>query len=466
MNRKEIIIFLGLIILTLPFGWVTGEWASLFLSYISIGIIIFSRDMTRDFNLYSFAILAILARHFASLINFYYVLLIGADMDAVGFHLNASTMAGSIQPAWFGEFGSVEASTKIYCEFLAFFYRIFGDSKLLGQTLSIIAFSFSFLFLIKITNKLRLTRYSVGLGILYGLLPSAIIFTSITLREAYQMLFFLMNIHFAICLRKKATLPTLIMLIIGAAGLAALHNGLQVYSIFLVCLSLFWGLGFSFTNWKMKKTVTKLVGILLIVGIVSAWITYASDVGGASKALMSGEGGDYAGNYRDRTSTDRSTYGGKLDTSSLLAFIPSAALVSAFYMFAPFPWQISSAADVYGAFEGYLRLILIYYGFKTWYRSRGERRSQWGYLWICYFSLEFLWAMGTSNWGTAIRHHLIAYGVLVILGGPGFIRSLTKPISRIGRRFGKPGAAPRFSGRQVRPIGLLPNRSHSSRGNL
>ena len=464
MNRKEIIIFLVLIILTLPFGWVTGEWVSLCLSYISLGIIIFSRDMSRDLKLCSFAILAILARHFASLINFYYVLLIGADMDAVGFHLNASTMANSIQPTWFGEFGTLEAGSKFYSSYLAFFYRIFGDSKLLGQSLSIVAFAVSFLFLIKIIKNLRLTRYSVELVILYGLLPSVIIFTSITLREAYQMLFFLISVYFTLYLRKKTTLPAMIMLIFGAAGLAVLHNGLLVYSIFLVCLSFFWALGFSLTNWSKKNPVTKLLGVILMIGIVSAWATYASDMGGASKALMSGEGGDYAGVYRERAGTDRSTYGGTLDTSSIITFIPSAVLVSAFYMFAPFPWQISSAADVYGAFEGYLRLILIYFGVKTWYRSRGERRSQWGYLLICFFSLEFLWAMGTSNWGTAIRHHLVAYGVLVILGGPGLIRSVTRRVSGIGRRFRKSeGGLP---ARRFRPVGLLPQRSQSSRGNL
>ena len=464
MNRKETVIFLVLIILTLPFGWVTGEWVSLCLSYISLGIIVFSRDMSRDLRLCSFALLAVLIRHLASLINYYYFLLMGADMDAVGFHTNASTMASSIQPAWFGEFGTLEAGSKIYSEYLAFFYRIFGESKLLGQTLSVIAFSLSLVVLVKIIKNLRLNRYGVGLVIFYGLLPSVIIFTSITLREPYQMLFFLMSIHFTICVRKKATLPTMIMLIIGAAGLAVLHNGLLVYSIFLVCLSFFWGLGFNFSNWNKKNPVTKLIGILLIIGIVSAWATYASDMGGASRALMSGEGGDYAGIYRERTSTDRATYGGKLDTSSIIAFIPSAAVVFTFYMLAPFPWQISSAADVYGALEGYLRLILIYYGFKTWYRSRGERRSQWGYLLICCFSLEFLWAMGTSNWGTATRHHLIAYGVLVIIGGPGFIRAITKPISRIGKRFGKTRVD--LSGRRLRPAGLSPQRSQSSRGNL
>jgi hypothetical protein len=452
MNRKEVIIFLVVIILTLPFGWITGEWISLCLSYISFGIVIFSRDMSSDLKLCSFVILAILVRHLASLINFYYFILIGADMDAVGFHNNASIMASSIQPAWFGEFGTLEAGSKVYVEYLAFFYRIFGDSKLIGQTLSIVAFSFSFLVLIKITKRLRLTRYGVGLSILYGLLPSVIIFTSITLREAYQMLFFLMSIYFALWLRKKATLPTMIMSIIGAAGLAVLHNGLLVYAIFLVCLSFFWGLGFSLTNWGKKNPVTKLVGVLLIIGIVSAWATYASDMGGASRALMSGEGGDYAGIYREHTGTDRSTYGGKLDTSSIVTFIPSAALVSAFYMFAPFPWQISSAADVYGALEGYLRLILMYYGLKTWYRSRGERRSQWGYLLICFFSLEFLWAMGTSNWGTATRHHLIAYGVLVIVGGPGLLRFLERLSSRVlrGRRI--------KTRRRIR-VALMPNTS-------
>ena len=30
--------------------------------------------------------------------------------------------------------------------------------------------------------------------------------------------------------------------------------------------------------------------------------------------------------------------------------------------------------------------------------------------------MEFVWALGTTNWGTASRHHVPIFGVLLIIG--------------------------------------------------
>ena len=40
--------------------------------------------------------------------------------------------------------------------------------------------------------------------------------------------------------------------------------------------------------------------------------------------------------------------------------------------------------------------------------------------------MEFMWAMGTVNWGTATRHHLVGYSVIVLLGAPGLILFMRK----------------------------------------
>ena len=37
-----------------------------------------------------------------------------------------------------------------------------------------------------------------------------------------------------------------------------------------------------------------------------------------------------------------------------------------------------------------------------------------------------MWALGTANWGTAVRHHVPAYGIIVLLGGPGLILFMQK----------------------------------------
>jgi hypothetical protein len=36
------------------------------------------------------------------------------------------------------------------------------------------------------------------------------------------------------------------------------------------------------------------------------------------------------------------------------------------------------------------------------------------FVFINYFILELIWSMGTVNWGTALRHHIPSFGLLVI----------------------------------------------------
>jgi hypothetical protein len=439
MNRFEISIIAFLLVLVMPLSFLTTEWVAVCLIYISFAVIWLNKDIRKDWRLLGIVLLTLSSRELASIINVYYATLQGADMDAIKFQDTAVSMAHSIQPSWYGEFGGLEMATNMYARFLSLFYRAFGDSLLLGQGLSILAYAITCLLVVKLAKELRLSKWSTGLVVLLGFLPSTIIFTSITMREPYQMLFFLMVLYFAIGVRKKPTLLKMTLLVISGVVLAYLHNGLILYAVFLVCLSIFWGLGFSIRQWKRNSLGRQLIGFALLIGVLFAWISFASNFGGVSRAILTGEGADYVGVYRDKTtgSFDRATYGIKLDTTSITAFVPSAILVFTFYMFAPFPWQINSLVDVYAAGEGVLRLLLIYHSLAIWYRIRGERRSQWGYMLVAYFSIEFLWAAGTANWGTAIRHHVVAYPILIILCGAGLIRS----VLRIGRFPGKRNVA-------------------------
>ncbi len=436
MNKPSI--FLGsLALLLIALSFLLWEWASIILIFISFSLILLALDLRKDGYGFIVFVLAVAVRQIASLVNVYYMILIGADMDAAGFHSLASDMSRSIQPTWFAEFGSMDIGSGSYIKFLATFYQLFGDSKLLGQALSIIAYTVSLLVVLRLISELNIKQWQTELIALYGLLPSVIVFTSLTMRESYQIFCFILAIYGTIRLRKKVSPIPIINIITGAVGLILLHNGLVVYALFLTCFNLFWGFGIS--GWKKgnQNIFVKIFGIILISGAFTAWGFLASDLGNASKALMSGEGANYAGTYREKTTTssDRATYGATLDTSSISAFIPSVPWVFALYMFAPFPWQINNTVDIYAALEGVLRLILIYHGLATWYRAHGERRSQWGYLLGCFFSLEFLWAIGTANWGTAIRHHVVAYSILVIVGGPGLIKSIQRFVNKRRRRY-------------------------------
>jgi hypothetical protein len=95
-------------------------------------------------------------------------------------------------------------------------------------------------------------------------------------------------------------------------------------------------------------------------------------------------------------------------------------------MLAPFPWQIGSPLDIEAMLEGWVRLALLVTSWRAWRLSVGEARSRIGFLFCLFVAMEFLWALGTVNWGTAVRHHILAYGLLALTGGPGLLLFLDK----------------------------------------
>jgi hypothetical protein len=90
-------------------------------------------------------------------------------------------------------------------------------------------------------------------------------------------------------------------------------------------------------------------------------------------------------------------------------------------MFAPFPWQVENVKDIWALLESILRFLLLFFAISSWRRSSGEVRSCYSFLLITVLGMELVWALGTANWGTAIRHHVPGYGVIVLLGAPGLI---------------------------------------------
>jgi hypothetical protein len=96
------------------------------------------------------------------------------------------------------------------------------------------------------------------------------------------------------------------------------------------------------------------------------------------------------------------------------------------YLFAPFPWQVKNALDTYAAMESILRMTFIYFSVKHWRKAYGVQRRLLGLMLILFFSMSFMWAMGTTNYGTAIRHHMLSWWILVIAGLPLLMESLSR----------------------------------------
>jgi hypothetical protein len=202
------------------------------------------------------------------------------------------------------------------------------------------------------------------------------------------------------------------------------------YALYLIVISIYWSI------FSRKKNVRWAYPIwFLLAGLLVSCVIISSIKLGLFMTL--GEAVEGATDLR-RTLLlydVRTNYSFILDKSSVLGIVTTVPMVFVEYMFAPFPWQVENVKDVYALLESMLRFMLLFFAVSSWRRSSGEVRSYYGFLLIIYLGMEFMWALGTINWGTATRHHVPGYGVIVLLGAPGLILFMRKlHFEMFGRR--------------------------------
>ena len=391
-------------------------WALLPLTY---AVLLAFPAFREDGRLALAGVAVLTAHHLVAFYNAYLGTVIGADLDAASFHRDGVQLASGVNVDFL-----LGPGTWIYVHFLAFFYRLFGPSHFLGEELSVLAVAFSCAVLVRLCDLTGASRFRAGVVLLFGLSLSGLIFLSITLRESWQTLFVLLSAYWALRVRGRMSAPTFAFLLGSAFGLGLLHEGLAPYAIFLVIFSLYWSVGAGRPADVLWKRALVLGVAVLLLGALAASVR---QLGGASAALASGKALEYAQNYRVNSVQDaRAAYSVPLDASTPLRFAGTLPLALIQYMAAPFPWQVGSPLDIEAMLEGWVRLALLGTSWRAWRLSVGEARSRIGFLLGLFLAMEFLWALGTVNWGTAVRHHLLPYGLLVVTGGPGLLLCLDK----------------------------------------
>lgn len=331
----------------------------------------------------------------------------GGEDDALTFHLEAVAAAHSDSP--FGEF----VVGWIYTQFLGGVYRYIGDSIFLGSLLSCLTWVCSAYVLSTCMSMLCINKVlQRKLMLIYVVIPSSIMLTSITLREAYQLLFVNLAILSALKIYLKSDFFYWAILGLSVVGMGALHGALMAFGVLFILGVLLMRFFFA----KKKKSIFVLifvgafsVSILIVALSVFGDLAYNLDAGLFSAVEKYQEGVlniDARANYRS-----------DIDISSpigALTFIPTAVFQ---YLFEPMPWRISAMADIVQLMENCLRFYLIAKTIQALRRKDLIQKNLPIFLFFSYLVVEGIWSLGTGNWGTSIRHHIPAWGLLLLSYG-------------------------------------------------
>jgi hypothetical protein len=328
---------------------------------------------------------------------------IGGDADALRFHDTAiSLMTSGYDDLPLGF---------IYSSFLSLFYRVLGESIFLGSLLSVLAWTLSAYVLLKITNDLKFSSKQRFYSLLvYSLFPASIIFTSVTLREAYQLLFVNVLAFSAIRIYLGHKTMPLILMLFSIIALGTLHSALLGTGLViggLVLLLLFARRRKNFPWFKVILTLPVII-VLVAIGLKSyVHDGYRIDEGLDFAMQLYLEGG-LATEARTHYHTEISIVG----WWGILTFLPKSFLP---YMLEPYPWHVANFFDLIVLLENVFRITLLVMGIKCFAESKKNLRMSLVIILFTYFSLEIIWSVGTLAWGTALRHHIPASGMLALL---------------------------------------------------
>lgn len=327
----------------------------------------------------------------------------GADMDALTFHMEAVEYSKNLH---LDEF----SIGWIYSYVLGIVYFLTLDSLFIGSLLSCFAWLISANFLRGSMRLLSISSSSaVKAMLIYAFLPSSLLFTAVTLREPYQLMFVNIAVYSALKIYLHRSLTHWILLLVAVMGMGILHGALFAFGfIFIISLLVLISLRGSAGMSMMK--------ILLIAPIVFFMIFYGFSLfSNLSYNLEDGMGSAVEAFQQGGLNAEgRTNYKDGVEISGIMGLIFFVPVSIFQYLFEPMPWKISALFDVAVLMENCLRAWLLWQVVCGLRKTPNESRRILLFLFVLYMILETIWSLGTINWGTAMRHHLPSMGMLVL----------------------------------------------------
>lgn len=329
----------------------------------------------------------------------------GAENDALNFHQVAVDFSQRLEPEAF-------EINFIYSYVLGVLYRVTTDALFWGSVVSCVAWLGSAHILMKIMGLLSFgKRQKCYAMLIFSLLPTSILWTSVTLREPYQLLIVNSAIYSSLRIHLNKSTTHWLWLFVAAAIGSILHAALFGFGLFLIVWTSFWIVLRKRQLWFVVSfiVVVPLAAVLVSYGL--SWFQGAYPGYGVQNGFISaletyqraGLSEEARTHYKDSVTLD--------GMMGLLAFIPVALFQ---YLFEPMPGRMSALVDVPFVLENLLRAVLIWTALVRLRKGPPHQRKAVLLVFVSFVVLETIWAVGTVNWGTAARHHISSGGLLVI----------------------------------------------------
>ncbi len=392
--RFSILIFFVLLLLAIISSKVEILVAPIIFFLITFFIFLL-KPCYKDKKIFYSMILIVVVHQFTVFFNVFVSVLPGAGGDALAFSEHAALIIENDN--FFLTIGSA-----LFENIIAIFYMVFGESYLMLSELILIFFSYTCLKFIKILDQFGIKNNKHVPLLFYGLLPSAIIHFSVPLREVFELGFMIISISYLHSYVNSGRRGYLVKLAIPLTLFSILHRATIILAIGIFLFFII----YYFKERSKKKTNKTLIIYFLFFMLVGFTIFFDSSF---IDAVM---------NYRNSTANGNMTYDANID-HTLLGFFFGSLSIYFHYMFGPFLWDVRNIADFIAVTETFVRIFVLY-KIITLYRKINKIHPFYKNIEMLlgiYFIITIFWSLGTTNYGTAVRHHLLDWWIICIFIG-------------------------------------------------
>jgi hypothetical protein len=294
----------------------------------------------------------------------------------------------------------------VYTSIIGLIFRFTVESYFLGSLMSILAWFFSAIIFKKNLELFKIKLSTINLALFfYTLCPSSIIFSSLMLREAYQLLFINLLFFSFLKITMENDLKYLLLLPICLLSLSYLHKAFIIFSfIFIIIFFLI----------LLKKKVKKLfrfnylttlfVIIILSLIIINHYFFHIDNL--LYKSIV---------NHVNNLTISRTSYqNDDLIILNIQDFF--LYLLKSFYnyYFQPTILRVENYFDFLLFFENFFRITFLFISLINIIKIKIKNYKYLLTFFLFYCLIEIIWALGTNNYGTAVRHHMPQMGLLLL----------------------------------------------------
>jgi hypothetical protein len=324
-----------------------------------------------------------------------------------------ATSWSSDSPAYFYQQNPMLGARKGYINFVALQYYLFGQSLIVPRIFNCLAGALVVFYSVALTGRLFGKVEGRIAGVWTALFPAMVLWSSLNLRDIWLALSVLVIVYHAFVLRDRFS-PASLMVIV--ANLVWIHFNREylVFITIVACVAIF---VFARSTSRFRDVVVALLLAVILLGLYQSL--------GLGKEGLEWLDLDRLAEQREklaRASVGRSGYLGDIDITSPAALVAAFPLLLAYFLFSPFPWQMTVARRLVLAPEmvfWYWLTPLVFIAFRHVLRERATRQFA---LLMTLAVVTVAFAVPSANMGLAYRYRVQIVPLYLAFAAAGYVR--------------------------------------------